>query len=639
MSDVFVLPQPQPFAIPASYGLPGVAGAPGLSNNAYSTRTAMAARLAPALLDYVCLTELGREGIFVADLSSNWTAAITADTQQGIFVLSTADATKVYRRVFSGPVNPEWFGLSTSGTAASNSAAISAMQSALRARATGITTSYQSIEPIRFPGNPYSLSSTIELTDGTFTIEGTDTGAPAGRGTQLIFPTGVTGIRVQRYNTSGASAIDGVPHRGGDGSIIRNLSLRGAFSTTEAEAHGINLRARAIIENVEIENFEGDGIYISASVGAAGGATPPQGNANNWQIKGAWVSNCRNGLWLNGSDVNSALCAEFQASGCRQWGVYDNAGTVNLYLAPLTQLCGTGFGDGTSGKPVCIVHNNGHHFAVIAGQETGASTNSPPTTATDNTWYYYYEDGGVVAPGCPAWFSGINVRAGGAYRAPVGLTAVNGYGEGGQPPCQLGGGSLRIGGTWSCRVVGGGFINANSNQIQINDLGIIAGGVTLPDDQTGILTLGRYSSGLHSAFIKCSTIASDIAIRSPSNTAGLSVADASITVTAPFGYGTGVGGTVTQATSRTTGVILNKVCGQITLFSAAGSTSWQKFTVTNSQVAATDVVRINQASGADDFQMFAKAHAGSFDVLFATTGGTTTEQPVFNFAVIKAVAA
>jgi len=30
--------------------------------------------------------------------------------------------------------------------------------------------------------------------------------------------------------------------------------------------------------------------------------------------------------------------------------------------------------------------------------------------------------------------------------------------------------------------------------------------------------------------------------------------------------------------------------------------------------------------------------AGSFRITYATTGGTTTEQPVFTFAVIKAVA-
>jgi len=108
--------------------------------------------------------------------------------------------------------------------------------------------------------------------------------------------------------------------------------------------------------------------------------------------------------------------------------------------------------------------------------------------------------------------------------------------------------------------------------------------------------------------------------------------------TGGFGYGTGSGGAVTQATGRTTGVTLNKTNGAITLVSAAGSTAWQSFTVTNSTVAATDVILVSQKSGADLYQIFVTAvAAGSFRVTFATTGGTTTEQPVFNFAVIKAV--
>ena len=109
-----------------------------------------------------------------------------------------------------------------------------------------------------------------------------------------------------------------------------------------------------------------------------------------------------------------------------------------------------------------------------------------------------------------------------------------------------------------------------------------------------------------------------------------------VTSVAGLGYGTGAGGTVTQATSRTTGVTLNKPTGAITLVSAAGSTSWQSFTVTNSLVAATDVVCVVQKSGTDKYMMHVtNVAAGSFQITFATTGGTTTEQPVFNFAVIK----
>ena len=112
------------------------------------------------------------------------------------------------------------------------------------------------------------------------------------------------------------------------------------------------------------------------------------------------------------------------------------------------------------------------------------------------------------------------------------------------------------------------------------------------------------------------------------------------TGTAGVGYATGAGGTVTQGTSRTTGVTLNKTTGAITLFSAAGSATAATFTVTNSTVAATDVIILNQKSGTDLYDLMVTAvAAGSFNITFRTTGGTTTETPVFNFAVIKAVSA
>ena len=104
-----------------------------------------------------------------------------------------------------------------------------------------------------------------------------------------------------------------------------------------------------------------------------------------------------------------------------------------------------------------------------------------------------------------------------------------------------------------------------------------------------------------------------------------------------IGYAVGAGAAVTQLTSRTTGVTINAPCGSITLISAAGSTTFQTFTVTNSAVAINDVVRVSQRSGTDKYAVWITATAaGSFSLTFATLSGTTTEQPVFNFAVIKA---
>jgi hypothetical protein len=107
-----------------------------------------------------------------------------------------------------------------------------------------------------------------------------------------------------------------------------------------------------------------------------------------------------------------------------------------------------------------------------------------------------------------------------------------------------------------------------------------------------------------------------------------------------LGYTTGSGGTVTQGTSRTTGVTLNKTNGAITMFTAAGSMIAATFTVTNSTVAATDTIILNQKSGTNLYVLLVTAvAAGSFNITFYTTGGVASDAPVINFSVIKAVTA
>ena len=106
-----------------------------------------------------------------------------------------------------------------------------------------------------------------------------------------------------------------------------------------------------------------------------------------------------------------------------------------------------------------------------------------------------------------------------------------------------------------------------------------------------------------------------------------------------YSTGNGVGGAVTQATSRTTGVTLNTDSGAVTLVSAAGSATPATFTVTNSQVGANDTISVSQKSGTNLYVALVTAvAAGSFNLTVYTTGGTTTEQPVFQFNVLKGAA-
>ena len=152
--------------------------------------------------------------------------------------------------------------------------------------------------------------------------------------------------------------------------------------------------------------------------------------------------------------------------------------------------------------------------------------------------------------------------------------------------------------------------------------------------------LGTVASGNISACTSTSMALTTPVIGAATGTSLTATGTIVSTGTAGVGYATGAGGAVTQITSRTTGVTLNKTAGAITLVSAAGSATAATFTVTNSTVAATDVIILNQKSGTDLYDLMVTAvAAGSFNLTFRTTGGTTTETPVFNFAVIKAVAA
>lgn len=111
--------------------------------------------------------------------------------------------------------------------------------------------------------------------------------------------------------------------------------------------------------------------------------------------------------------------------------------------------------------------------------------------------------------------------------------------------------------------------------------------------------------------------------------------------TSGIGYGAGAGGTVTQLTSKATGVTLNTVTGEITMNGAAlAADTAVSFTVTNSAVAAGDMVLIQHVSAGTvgAYVAQAVAAAGSATVTVRNiTAGSLSEAIVLKFVVIKAV--
>lgn len=114
-----------------------------------------------------------------------------------------------------------------------------------------------------------------------------------------------------------------------------------------------------------------------------------------------------------------------------------------------------------------------------------------------------------------------------------------------------------------------------------------------------------------------------------------------VSTSSAFGYATGAGGTVTQATSKSTGVTLNKTTGQITLNNAAlAANTTVSFTLTDSFIAATDLLVLNHISGgtAGAYNLNPQCAAGSASINVRNiTSGSLSEAIVISFAQVKGV--
>jgi len=114
-----------------------------------------------------------------------------------------------------------------------------------------------------------------------------------------------------------------------------------------------------------------------------------------------------------------------------------------------------------------------------------------------------------------------------------------------------------------------------------------------------------------------------------------------VTSPAGLGYGTGAGGTVTQATSKSTAVTLNKPCGQITMNNALmnnGDTA--VFQVMNSLVSANDGIEITTSGNFLGYELTKTVYSGAFYIRLANRSGVAlSEAVVINFQIIKGATA
>ena len=107
-----------------------------------------------------------------------------------------------------------------------------------------------------------------------------------------------------------------------------------------------------------------------------------------------------------------------------------------------------------------------------------------------------------------------------------------------------------------------------------------------------------------------------------------------------FGYTADAQGTVTQLTSKSTAVTLNKSAGRITMDAASLATATNAtFTLNNSLISANDTVILTISGGQatpGSYNVFANAlAAGTVSITLRNiSGGSLSEAVVINYAII-----
>ena len=311
---------------------------------------------------------------------------------------------------------------------------------------------------------------------------------------------------------------------------------------------------------------------------------------------------------------------------------------------------------------------------VYSSSNGGSTVNF--ATGTQYVWCDYPSSKAVIQ-GNPVNFSSIGATTAGtgAFTTLSASSTVSGTGFSNYfaAPPTIGNTTPNTGAftnlSYTGTLTGGtGVVNLGSGQFYIDSSGNVGIGTSSPSTfsanstystQLAIVktdqstTLGAYyQSGVTQySYINAANAANNTAnplvFSNGANTERMRIdSSGNVLVTSPagLGYGTGSGGTVTQATSKSTTVTLNKPTGQITMNNAALlTTATVSFTLSNSLMASTDIVvlTLKSGTGTGGAYTFVTEAGGGGCVINVTNRsvGTLSEALVLNFAIIKGVIA
>jgi hypothetical protein len=412
-----------------------------------------------------------------------------------------------------------------------------------------------------------------------------------------------------------------------------------------------------VISDCEIDTTVFDAIYVTTNLQGTAGAL--SGTVYNTAITGCVIRNHGDG----GIEIGMG-CVNTSVSNC---SIYAPAGHAGLYIDGCTDTSVTGcalYGAGAS--QTCTgfnVFNNNSAFnptqrVTIADCTIVNWTNGfyvdPRDLATGNTLGAAITDLTIA----DNTIYGYSASHDGIYMALINRFAVTG-----NTICYAGEQGIELGDwmtpTHACSngTISGNTIMSNSFgsgvtyagiQVQQGCADIVITGNRVGDDQaTKSQAYGIQFSAASSNIVVSGNDLTGNATGPVSWNTWTPTASNNIIFDANLGYnpligyanGSGAGGTVTQATSKSTGVTLSNPAGQITMNAAAlAAGTIVSFTLTNTFIAATDVLLLNHVSGGTpgSYSLNAQCGAGSATInVRNNTAGSLSEAIVIAFVVVK----
>lgn len=434
--------------------------------------------------------------------------------------------------------------------------------------------------------------------------------------------------------------LGGISFEGSDGTAFRSsVQILGVAAGSPSggqlpgELHfrtnnGTSTGDRVIIEQAGVFRPAGDNLYSNGS------ATNRWSNLYAKNGNFSYIAADATLQTYRGIQSGTAL-----TGGTNAIGIFAN----NTFNSDVTSL-GRGFATSLSTQAAAFTLANLIHYEATGGTigagstvttQAGFSAASTLVGATNNYGFYsnlasatgawnFYANGtasnyfnGTTYIGTQTAVAGEKLAVNGRVLGTSSNSALTAYNASGQTSVML--------------FVGDGVADQKKTEL----LATTAGGFTIRAIDDAYSTSSSVISATRGAGVAWSSITMN-----GGKFAMDSAGNALVKATGGLGYGAGAGGAVTQLTSKVTGVTLNTPTGQITMNGAAlAAAATACFTLTNSTIAATDVVNTNIASGATSgaytLQVEAVAAGSARMCLNNRSGGSLSEAAVINFAVIK----